>query len=55
MEHDTNLQCPYCSSSVPTNESWMQKNKRVMCHTCCKSFDVESHGEVDSGDPGDWG
>lgn len=33
-------QCPYCRYTVMINLKWAQKNGRVFCSTCCKSFEV---------------
>ena len=34
------IECPYCESIVESPRSWIIKNGRVFCGTCCKSFDV---------------
>jgi len=33
-------QCPYCRYTVMINLKWAEKNGRVFCGTCCKSFEV---------------
>lgn len=43
-------QCPYCRYTVMINLKWAEKNGRVFCSTCCKSFEVHV-GEEESEPP----
>jgi transcription elongation factor Elf1 len=31
--------CPFCNSEVEVDQDWAEKNERLFCGTCCKSFD----------------
>lgn len=33
-------QCPYCKYTVMIDLKWAEKNGRVFCGTCCKSFEI---------------
>lgn len=38
---DQTIDCPLCRYPLEICINWAQKNKRVFCGTCCRSFDVD--------------
>ena len=48
------LDCPFCNYKVETDKDFVNKNGRVFCTTCCKSFDVKIRVETQDEDYSQW-
>ena len=43
--------CPLCNAEVELDVEWAEKNGRLFCGTCCKSFEIKLEKNTRYPDP----